>query len=401
MSNVGDTQRFELYGSHRDGLRYVWQWWDRSVTVVGTNVVDHVLNQGGDPNDGLVVRFTATVVDEIGQNATYGSSLAVNNPPGVVPAPSISRNDEVFPFDTNIAVTAYDFESDAITASLYDNGTFVAGPTSETGVGLVNGTYNGTYAGMYSGTLFEFVYTVEEDKNLEVVLVDSAEGTTVLPFVLRGRAPTDPYVAAGAVNPGVSGDASGVASQRIGTAEHVEFSVITMTDSAPTVVWSYAGTDGWTTSPAVSSGTLSQLPSGSWKNRDVRSIASETAGVKKAVAVVTDNDQNVQVVVEVPVTLVSNTAPTTPTVATSADGTFQVNSSDSIRYVATASDPEGDILVYRWDFTNPVLPSIYGRTAYVDTDDLSPTPFVVQGNLVVTDRFGASRTVALPDITVI
>src|ERR1044072_6896021 len=127
MDNVGQTKTFTQAGTFSGDLRYVWRWlWDNTVDVTTEGTVSRKLNLGGNPLDSFLLRYETVVVDDLGQSAVFPGSFVVNNPPQVIPAPSISANDGVFPYSTRLSLTAFDFEGHAITATLLDSGTFVS-----------------------------------------------------------------------------------------------------------------------------------------------------------------------------------------------------------------------------------------------------------------------------------
>jgi hypothetical protein len=401
MQNVGDTKIFLQSGTTS---RYVWRWlWDDTVDATTEGTISRKLNLGGNPLDGFLVRHETVVVDDLGLSTVYPGSFVVNNPPQIIPAPSISANDGVFPYATKLSLTAFDFEGHPFTATLLDAGTFVS---SSAGVsaGNVAGTYAGAvYTGDYAALRFDFDLTVQENKDLTVVVVDSQSGTSMVDFVLRGRPAQAPSASSGQAVDNALGELSGSLRQRIGPSEYAQFVAYSQADGhAHNFLWEYAGTNGWAV-PGASYGTSTPQADGSTKNVDLHSIASETPGQKTVLMTLTDLATGLFVQSEFGIELVANAGPigvTTAVSATQEDSSWVASSGDTIVWTAQASDPDGDLLIFRWDFTNPVLGPFYGAKAILDTTGLSPLPFTVQGILTVTDRLGATASVAITPVSV-
>lgn len=417
---VGTTAEFTITGVPAGNYAYVWDWWDRTTSATAIPYTTKKLNMGGDPHDGNLLRFTVTIVAEDGQSQVRSGSLEVNNPPSIASSPSISRNDDFFPFTSVIQIRAYDVENEQISFFWYDAEDVPLGGGTSGTLGLINGTYNGTVA-QYNGTLNVFTHVVEETQTIYAKLVDTAGGTTTVDFSLRGGVPPPPAITASTEVNTLTADATTLPDHRIGTGRSVSF-VVFSSDVVNTLdfLWSFYGTNGWA-SNSFSTGVTEVLAGNSLKNSVVKSIENETGGPKRAIVTVNNSTSGKSVDVPVDVFLVANTVAEDmtfkvyrQTIATEIE--LDLSASDAhpvpdtvaadakVRYVATAVDPQGDIVTYRWQFLQPtgVLPSsliLWGRSVMVDTVGY-PAGGAVQGVVTATDRFGGQVQSNIPAVII-
>ena len=372
MNNVGDNKTFKLAGATpTEPLSYVWDWWDNTVTVTSTGTVAKTLTMGGNPSDNYYVRYSSTVVDDIGQSEVFTGSMVVNNPPVVLPGSALlSTNDGTFPFTTNGSVIAYDLEGDNFQFTWYAGGQFLGSGTVYGSYGYTTGTYAGTNVGYREVSSSSINYVVTATGSLTCRIYDLQGGTTAVEFPLYGKAPKATPLSANSASSGLSLDAAGTPFLRIGPGQSAQFSVYTPQQANPiTFEWAYFGSNGWSQT-AYSTGTTTAFPDGSFQNVDIKSVQTESPGIKIADCFVRDSVTGQISTVQLSVNLTSNNAPVINS-ATVSPAFPSVG--DIIGFVASGSDPDGDLIHYQWAFTGPPLAGqiLYGATIYVDTSSLS------------------------------
>lgn len=401
MNNVGDIKVFTSSISTPMGraYTYVWRWWDGTVSVTTTTTVSKRLNMGGNPADGFLLRYEVVVVDEYGSSTTCPGSLVVNNPPTIVPPPSVSPNDRTFPYNTVLQVTAFDFESDAFGFFWYEKVpggrvplTVSNGLVSQaTDTQSVTGYYSGTLVGSYTGTRCLMTYHGTSAKTLEVDVVDSNSGTSRLDFQVRGRLATNPFSSITAVSPNVQQEPD-LIPKRIGTGQTVNFSVYSdVTPNPVDFTFSYYGSNGWTAT-GDSVGSANHQPNGAWRGTDTKSIANELPGEKKVIVWLHDTVTDYRSQAQVGVELLANAAPVSLSVAVSPGTTVSVNT--KVTFTATATDPDGDLISYKWSLVPSMV--LYGRRITVVA---GATPGeTIDGQVTATDRYGGSVAANLPTV---
>jgi hypothetical protein len=412
MDQVGQTKTFALSvtpPADSGVYSYVWKFWDGTVAVTSVPRVEKTLNIGGDPNDSRKLYFTCQPVMEDGRSTIITSFVIVNNPPYVIPSPEITKNDEFFPYSTQIKLTAYDVEGDALSFLYYNTGGTPLGGGVTTNVGPVSGTWNGT-AASYTGFQNVFDGTITSDSRVVLKIVDSQSGTRLVNFDFFGETPPAPVIGVTADADILTADASSVPDQRIGPNQQVSFTVYASdpVSSNFDFLWSFFGSNGWAAN-TFSTGTSSPTADGSVRNEYTKDIASESGGQKTALVTVKNVDSGKEVTIPIYVSLIANTVASSCTFgvvdqngnavapgATVPAGTI-------LTYTATAIDPQNDVLVYKWTFTQPGgTPGtlrLWGREATIDTTGFTPGGTIVV-SVLTTDRMNGQVAFSGPSILI-
>lgn len=413
MNQVDETKTFALSVTPPAGsgvYAYVWQWWDGTTTVTSEPRTEKTLNIGGDPTNSRKLLFTCRPVMEDGQSVVMSAEIIVNNPPSVVPSPVISNNDDFFPYPTQISLTAYDVENDAISFLYYNSAGQPIGGGSSTYVGVVNGTWNGT-GGVYSGTNNVFTTTILTDTTITLKLVDAQAGTRVIDFNFYGNTPPAPVIGVTAEADTLTADATSVPDQRIGPGQNISFAVYAAdpVSSNFDFLWSFFGSYGWVGN-SFSTGTSTPTQDGSVRNSYIKDIAGETGGNKTVLVKVTNVDSGKHLEIPIYVTLIANTVTSTCTfTVTDEDGTSyaagaHVVAGKKLYYKATAVDPQNDVLVFRWSFAqptgiNPATSRMWGREVMLDTTGF-PSGTNIIGSIIVIDRMNGQASFAVPTLII-
>jgi hypothetical protein len=112
--------------------------------------------------------------------------VIVNNPPYVIPSPEITRNDDFFPYSTQIRLTAYDVEGDALSFLYYNTGgrpwAAASRPTSARSRAPGTVRPRATPASRTSLTA-----PSPADSRIVLKIVDSQSGTRLVNFDFFGR----------------------------------------------------------------------------------------------------------------------------------------------------------------------------------------------------------------------
>lgn len=401
---------------------YVWKLWDGSVLVTTTPATPCFdINLGGQPGANNL-NFSVTPVQTDGQNVVLNGSIICNNPPSIYPTPTITPNDSYFPYQTELKVVAFDMDNDILTFEWFDGVTSLGNGTSVQ-VGNVTGTWVGngtTIVGSYAGTQNTFDTTVRSNQTLTLMITDGQGGETSLDFQLRGSDAPPPQIGVSGAISGLLADAADLPEQRIGAGQSITFSVYgkDATGGAVSFLWSFSGSNNWTTGPEFTTGTIAALPDGGFQSTYTKDISLEvvTVGTQKvATAVATVIGPTSQTSVEQPVTLIANTAPTTVNFSVKNFGTnINFGNDDSpgdsfpagtqFEFDAQAVDPNNDIIEYNWLFDQPagVSPQtlvLWGAKVFVDTAQY-PSGTTVSGTLIVTDRMGGTLSIDTPFVAI-
>jgi hypothetical protein len=386
MNNIGDIRTFTINGTQTSGLTYCWFWWDNSVDATTVPYVQKTLNMGGDPRWSGTLPVEVEVVDALGNSGLYQTSIAVVNPPQIVPGSAqVDPNGKFITFDTVAKATVYDLLNQVIDFDWSSNGISL-GSGSLVPVGLVDAYWHGTNVGVAYGTQASFAHQVVGSTELTLTVTNTDGGELVIDFPVYGFQRSDTYFAPTAGPESQTGDAS---SEPLVTAgENAAFTIYSSTSNRTMFVWGFWGTNGWTF-PSSTNGDTSVLPDGTVRNVVLKATTGEAPGNKLAEVTAYDLDHNVFSIVTIPVIVVRNDPPE----ALGYEITPQVPIAGStIRFRASYTDPNADLTMTKWVFTNPVQ-TLWGRTVYVDTTGLSPGA-AVEGNFQVIDRLGATDSVS-------
>lgn len=396
--NVGDIKTFTISGGDAIGKRFVWKWWDGTTdTIKDVNFIHKKINKGGDILDGNLLRYSVTVVDDFGNSSIHHGSITVNNPPYVEFSPRLSNPYGIFPYSTTFSLVACDFEGSPVEVKITDR---YSGGVVATSAGVATssivGTYDGSPIGSFAAKEFSISLDVVEDKDYVALVCDNAGGTLSIPFFVRGDPPNSPKVAV-AVSPLlVINDASNVPIQRNGDGQLLEVNLTTnKLNLPPTLSYHYYGTNGWDFTQIVS-GTFYDEGNGYYSSKDLKDVSTETAGDKSVLVSVVFGGSNSDVLI--PVEIVQNLPPGNISIKTSSQN-LEVKSGDNVEYSADSVSDDGDMSVFRWEFSNPSK-ILHGRTVVLSTDGLSPLPYIIQGYLFATDPLGGFTRVPIPAIQV-
>lgn len=388
MNNVGDIKTFTMYGTHTDGLTYVWKWWDGSIDATLLPTTTKRLNIGGDPRWSGTLPVEVEVVDHYGKSGVYNTSIVVNNPPQIVAGSAgATPNGQLITYDTILHATAYDLEGHGMSFSWEHKG-LLLGAGSGTYAGQVDAYWNGTYVGQASGTTVTFSYPVEGSTNVTLTVTDAEGGETEVDFPVYGFQRSDVYFAPSAGPESQTGDAS---SEPIVTAgEDAAFTVYSAAASPgrTAFVWGFWGTNGWTF-PSSSNGATSILPDGTTRNVVMKATAGETPGNKLAEVTIYDLDTNTFAIVTVPVLVVSNDPPEAASYEVKPEIPL---AGQMLRFTANYTDPNRDLVTTRWQFSSPAAVA-WGRTVFVSTAGMNPGD-TVGGKFTVYDRLGYSDEIS-------
>lgn len=407
MNQVGQNKTFMLSTTSGSQIySYVWKFWDNTSEATVYPTVQKMLNIGGNPLDDRSLYYTCNPVAVNGQQVVVNGSLQVNNPPGIVPSPSISTNDDYLPFSTRLRLDAFDVDQslgDSPLAFDWYLGSYALG----------NGTlgtpysYDGTWSGndtvvVQTLTVQPCYYdtTVYSNRTIRCYVQDQSGGITYVDFDLRGyvRPPLETGISASAGNLGAG--ASTLPIKRIGQG-YFEF-VVDARDAgnaALSFLWSFTGANNWTV-PASGAGAVSQNPDGSWRSVYNKNLAGEvvSSGTEKtAVAVCTVTSPSASTDVNISVVLVENSGPSNVVITywdaeTNAPITppGPVPQGTKIRYEAVVTDPDGDICYMFWSFNSvlatewPSPTNLIGPKVVVDTALWPVSP--VRGTFLAVDR---------------
>ena len=396
IHNVGEVGTFVVTGAPVGGnsLSYMWSWWDNTVDVTSVPVASKKFNVGG-----VALPIKCNYCDQFGQVNSPGliANVTINSPPIVVGSPTISANDAMFPFYGTLTATAYDLEDGATAPKFlwYEGATPLGNGIT---VSSSAGTEQNAYVARY----------VMANRTLTQLIIDSNNGTTRLDYGIRGYPATGLAGGGASVSNSVIGDTNNLSEVTIGPGQQVTFTVYA-SDPEPgqlSFVWTLSMVDGWGTNYTETQ-TPAQLENGSYHSHITRKVeaAHETAGQKTARCAVTNLATGQSI--PVPSTVQLNDA-RTPVISSISSSVVPVNGLNKIlrnsyvSFTGTATDRNNLLLDYRWDFSQPIT-TLWGRTvllrpnqyAIYDADQLVNGPLNIVGNLTVTDRFGASATVAI------
>lgn len=400
MKNVGDIETFEVFGDLPAGqdFTFVWKWWDGEVTATTTQSTTKRINMGGNPADNNLLRYTVTMVDQHGASETYEGFVEVNNPPSIVPPPTVTPNDSTFPFSTVLRLQTFDFETPTQTYQWFQGSTFLGNGTI-TSAGSVAGYYAGTLVNNFASSANELTYIANSNEDVRAYAFDGAGGTTTFDFQVRGKNPPNPFSSFTIATPGAIFEVIAQPT-RVGPGQLADFYLYTpILDNEPTFLWEYETTAGWIVNSSSAGATTAQ-PNGSFVNKDSKALDTETEGIRQVRVTITDPPSGNVTVVTLTLELFPNSAPTGVTVTTSSDDNdMNVAVDDVIQYTASASDPDDDLLRYKWNFSVPATGVLWGRTVMVSTAGLSAGQ-ILAGTLTVIDRLNAETTVTLPAVFV-
>jgi len=398
---------------------YVWDLWDGSSTATTAPFLTEVINIGGQPGTDEL-HYTCRPVALDGQNTTLSGTFTVNNRPTILPGVSISANDGYFAFATQLQLRALDVDGNAFGFAWYTGTTFLGLGTASF-AGSLSGTWTGngtTIINNFAGTQNFIDLVIASNRVVTCYVVDVRGGTAAVDFTMRGEANPPPAISVIAGVNDIGFDAASAPITRIGVGQEVDFTVFVAPLPTHTVgfSWSFAGSNNWTMAPAAEAGTTFLLPNGGYQNTVHRDISTEvvSTGTSKVVTaevrVTAVNNLNAQVThtdAQYEVTLIKNSAPSAVTVARSVNGspvtgTGPIAAADPLEFTATGTDADMDVLFYEWRFTPPFAPNplyLWGPKVVYDTTGYTSGQ-LVQGQLAVIDRLGATLTVVLPSTSI-
>jgi hypothetical protein len=365
--------------------------------------------------------------------AVKNRQISVNNPPTLYGNPTITPNNQPFPFQTQISVVAYDMENNGVLPLWYCNSDPISGAVT-TGPVSVPGTYCGTLTGTnrnaYTSTLNTTIYgqgTVYVCK-----LVDNDGGTNLLTVPVMGFEPADPHFAI-AVQPNtVTVDASTLPDAVIAPGQVIYFTAYGYDPTPGTLVytWYFYGSNHWEQPgvPIVTNGVTTALSQGS-RNDYTLSIQNEVnAGPRTALVTVTNSSTGRTAASAIQVNLSRNLAPVMTSIGlydavTFADlaGVVTPYASPAqtlVMLAGTATDANEDVIVYKWDLTTPALPipntpvsaanlpwvdyTLWGAKVFVEiTDWGTATTYNTLGFCTPYDKYGqAGAAMAIPSLHV-
>jgi len=414
MRNVGDEVVLGLSSVSAAGTNiysYAFKFWDGSSTASESSFVTKRINIGGNPNDNRLLNYTCNPVALDGQTVEISGSLQANNPPYIVPSPTISANDTYFPYQTELKITTYDYENDEIRFAWFQGDTYL-GPGSTTFAGTYEGTWQGNGTTLLLPVLaYENGTTISiaSQRLITCYVTDVQNGTTEVDFALRGFLRPPPSTGIQAEVSSLTTDSSSLPTARIGPDQTVYFEVYAkdVTGAALAFTWVFSLDYNWTVVETVA-GTTVAMPDGGFRNHYVKDISGEviSSGTQK---VVTGLCQIVgpsgSTQTQFDVTLYKNNPPTGVTITTKVGGnvvdpTVAQPAGTMLEFEAVPTDPDLDVCQLQWTFSQSVYPSVlvlYGPKIYVDTTGYTTN---ISGQVVCTDEAGASVSVAVPSVPI-
>lgn len=415
MKNVGDDVTLGISAISSAGSNiysYAWRLWDGSSTATTVPSLTTSVNIGGNPQDNRLLDYDIVPVATDGSYVVINGSFQANNPPYVVPSPTISQNDTFFPYQTQLEVVVYDLENDPFNVSWFQGDVF-----------LGNGTlaFVGTHVGTWSGngtTIFPDVLTytngtsirITSQRTVTCVISDDQNGTTMIDFDLRGVPRPAPSAGITAEVSTLTADPSSLPVAKIGPGQSVDFEVYArdITGSDLTFLWDFDIDHNWTVETTVS-GTTTPTVDGGFRNNTTKDISGEVVidGTQKiATALCQVTGPTTASIVRIDVTLIANNPPTDVTFDVKVGGA-SIDISNSfpagtmLEFNATPIDPDNDVCIFKWTFSQTFDPTTlvaYGPKIYLDTTDYNPG--FTSGQLVCTDEAGDTLTVAIPSIEI-
>ena len=407
MRNVGEIPRFEV-GGGPGTYAYVFSWWDHSVDAIGTNHTRKQLNVGGDPTDSFQVRYACEVVDYLGQSVELLGALIVNNPPyipGTNP-PSITHNDEEFPFATQFHLKTCDFEEHGVPFAYWYDNTAHLGPgvQSISDMHPVGGTYDNRLVGYFRGTTYSLDYTVDYDGTVSVILVDGDAGTTQVDFLVRGYEASDPFLSPAIQPASLIVDASNLPRQVIYPGAVVELGAYSgISTVTPVFTWEFQPVNGWLEHEVVNYIEPVPQANGAWSGTYSKDVSNEEAGekvVRLSIAIGAASSQ-----VSIPVTLVANEIPGGLTVSIRQGNTliptdYTVAAGDKLNYLVTATDPNQELTYAAWVMIlGSITEYFVGNKIFIDTTGLSGKTITGQVTVYDIHDFSATTTVSTVYVT--
>ncbi len=415
-NQVGDIVTFTVTPLPADTSNiyaWVWDFWDGSVDATVQPFTSKRLNVGGEPVNGTL-NYTCRPVQTDGQSVVLSGTVAVNNPPTIVSPVSVSQNDGYFPFDTRVSVTAFDIEGQSLNFHWYDGDSYLgSGVASYTGDVTGTWTGNGTViVDSYAGTTDYIDVTVSSDRTLEVFIVDGGTGTTALSIDLRGRE-LPPLAGGGGSGSVTVTEGTMLPTVRIVPGATVEFSVYGKDPlgGAVSFLWSFLTTNGWTTGPTTTPGTVVATADGGYQSTYTKDVSGET--------ITGSNEKTVRALVEVTadsgtltlpfdVVLQKNNPPTGLSLTATVNGASYnlglltpIAPGAVVELVASATDEDADVVDFYWQFTQPFTPTalqLWGGKVILKTDGYT-TGQSLFGSVIAYDRVGgASSTLTVPAI---
>lgn len=405
MNQVGQLKNFVVQGTPPSGsYAYVFKFpWDSSVIVSGSGSVAKTLNLGGNPSDSFLLRFNCEICDQLGNSQVLNGSIACNNPPTVVQAPTVSNNNQTFPYQSTITVLSYDLEQTG--ALVYDwySGTNPLPSGVTTNAGLVAGMYAGTYVGMLTAYQNVMTTTVSAAEVLTCQVVDANSGTTALNFRLDGFNPAAPQFSLAAQPSGLTTTPTTPPTAVISSTPVLLTAYASDAHSGSLVFnWSFYGSNGWQASnmPYFSAGTNTAVPGG-YRGDLLYNVGGEsTAGLRTVNVGVTNLTTGVTAQSQIQVSLIVDRPPTITGIGVFDAVTglplptpYSRASTGTIRFTATATDPQAETLYFVWSIVGqPVTPmntTLYGHDVLLNVSGY-PVGNYALGSVVAIDVYGTS-----------
>jgi hypothetical protein len=345
----------------------VWEFWDGEVRVTAPTVLTQqkLVTAGG------VLSSQLTAVNAVGGVTTLTCEVLANYAPEFLSV-TVSKNDGVAPYDTNVIVVARDFDSDSVefpSAHIY---------------GTIDGTLDSTTdleGGKVQGTL-TIPLTITDDSDYTLTVSDDPGATRTLPLAFRAKQ-TRPLIVSVTAIPRFLRVGAGSTLKLIAVAIDLDGEAIA------SFSWDLLVENGWAADHTYA-GTTQALNGGAWQNTLVVDVASEAEGQAVALVTVTTVIGKVSqgsVLVEFD----TNQAPVLRNF-TIVPGT--VMPGQECQVGADAYDPDGDAISYSWSFDAPVITRV-GNPVLV-----TPVYGTIPGTLVMTDVLGATTLQVIPQVLI-
>jgi len=338
--------------------RYVWNLWNAgTVGTINPTITQQFLSGG--------TQFGyLTVVDAIGQTASWTGTFVVNSPP-LINAAQAFPNDQVVPYTTSLQAFVTPGTNPYVGANPYQ--AYWVSPAGST---------------FALGTLVPSYTVANQAQSVTVVAYDPYGGTSTVPLYLAGEAPNPPVISV----------ADYTANAYVNTPMTLNFAALGADpqNEILTPLWTFW--DGGTTSgfaqPLVNFGTGSLFTATRIVNVANPGYYTFQVSVTDTNGLTSTAGAGVNFTVNVPPYISSCQVVTGP----------QITAGQPVNFAAVAVDPEGNPLSYSWYITPGNVTLLGPNVSYVTTGLAVGT--VITATLSVNDGFGGVATQTLPGVTV-
>ena len=348
--NVGDQIYATITGATGgvSPLSYVWYFWGAGTVTTSIPSMSARVDRGGT----LPVQVLA--VDSLGQSSQTAGSIYVNYPPSVDLLTS-SKNNYPPPYMTTLSAVVTDVESDAVITNWYNAGTL-----------------------FYSGSVVNN-YTVTEAHSVNVTVYDTRGGTNFADIYL-GTVPNQPPTVSLSYVP---------ERLKANYPYDIKFAAIASDPQGENITseWTF-----WDSGSSAGNMTrMNYFGAGTYCTVQ-KNVGTDVNPGTRILSVKVTDDSGLSSTAGASIEFVQNSRPVISSVSVSAPG---VARGQPLYYKASAYDPDGDVLNYKWVFSVLHDMILYGPNVDVPTGLLS-VGTTVTGILYVYDNYGGEAIAQIP-----